>query len=551
MSKLELIANRVFPDGTVTDLATLPEKYKPRNLTPDQMVTRIAPSPTGFVHIGTIYMGLINYLLAHQSGGKFILRIEDTDQKREIENGAKMIVDAFKTFGMTFDEGPLMDGKDKGEYGPYIQSDRQKLYHAHAKDLISKGKAYLCFCSAEELDKTRELQTATKQRTGYYGKYARCRNLSEDAVLENLDQGKPFVLRIKSNGHHEKHMDVKDIARGTRSLPQNDIDIVIMKSDDGLPTYHFAHIIDDHHMQTTHVIRADEWFPSLPLHLELFQIMGWTPPKYAHLSPIQKMDGDTTRRKLSKSKDPETNIAFFIEKGYPVNAIIEYLLNLVNSDFEDWRMKNPAASVMDFKIDLKKTSPSGALFDNDKLDSISRRIISEYTKDEVYSHVLVWAQAHDADFHARLVANEDYLKKIFNIERETARKRKDITRWGMVKADIAYFFDDLYTKPDLTTLNLAPDVITAAIRSYLDTLNAADTRDQWWDKAKAAAEANRFATDMKKYKENKSAFNGSIADYMKIIRLALTGKEDSPDIYEITQVLGLDKTKARLTALTA
>ena len=545
MSQLHTIAERVFPAASVPEVDTLVAAYQPRALQPGQMVVRIAPSPTGFMHIGTVYMGLINYLLARQSGGKFILRIEDTDQKREVEGTAQRIIAALEKFGIHFDEGPQLDGSTKGAYGPYTQSARKNLYQAHAKQLLRDGKAYLCFCTPEELEKTRELQMARKQRTGYYGAYAHHRNLSAEEVLTNLDQGKPFVVRMKSLGRHETQEDVTDLVMGTRRLPQNDIDIPIIKANDGLPTYHFAHVIDDHYMQTTHVIRADEWYSSLPLHLELFKIMGWTPPHYAHLAPIQVMDGPS-RRKLSKRKDPESNIEYFYQKGYPVAAMTEYLLNLANSDFEDWRTKNPTLSALDFKLDLQKTSPSGALFDSHKLDSISRRIISEYTQDEVYDQLLAWAQGHDQAFHARLLAETDYMKRIFNIERTGARKRKDICHWSMVQADIAYFFDDTFTPPVMSALPWPAATVRAVLHSYLEVLNPADTHDQWWDKVRAAGEALGFTADMKAYKQNKDAFQGSIADFMKIVRLALTGRENSPDVLEITHVLGWDKAKARL-----
>jgi len=545
MDKAAMIAEKVFPESTSMSIADIERRYPPRNLPDGQMVTRLAPSPTGFMHIGTVYMGLINVTLAKQSGGVSMLRVEDTDQKRQVENGVNIITSACHTFGIDFDEGQDHTGQDHGNYAPYVQSERKGIYQAYAKKLLAEKKAYPCFCSTEHLDGIRQTQTLRKERTGYYGAYAECRRLTDDQVLKNLEEKKPFVLRMVSNGDNSKRMQMDDIVRGRLHMPQNDIDPVIMKADDGLPTYHFAHVVDDHLMGTTHVIRGDEWLSSLPLHLEMFSIMGWQPPQYAHMSPIQKMDG-TSKRKLSKRKDPEANIEYFFEQGYPVDAITEYLLNLANSDFEDWRSKNPDQPTIDFKLDLTKTSPSGALFDTNKLNSISKRVISEYTKDKVYDLALEWSGKYDHEFHQRMTSQAAYFKNILNIERESQRKRKDIVKWSNLKSDVSYFFDDLFTAPDMQHLGFAKDVVSACLRSYASGIDVSETRDAWWEKVKQAAEANRFATDMKKYKENKQAFNGSVADFMKIIRYALTGREDSPDVYEIMHVMGFDKVGERL-----
>ncbi|HAU29432.1 MAG TPA: glutamate--tRNA ligase [Rhodospirillaceae bacterium] len=546
MSIRDQIADLAFPNANIDMLQALEEKIATRNLAPGQMVTRMAPSPTGFVHLGSIYMGLINTTLARQSGGVCMLRIEDTDQKRQLDDGIAQILTAFHTLHIHFGEGPVLEGAEKGDFGPYIQSHRKDIYQAYAKALIRDGKAYPCFCSSEELDKVRDEQTLKKERTGYYGKYARCRDLSDAEILQKLQAGASFVVRIRSNGSHENRMDVKDIIRGTRSVPQNDMDAIIIKASDGLPTYHFAHVIDDHLMGTTHVLRGDEWFPSLPLHMEMFYIMGWKAPKYAHLSPIQKMDG-TAKRKLSKRKDPEANIEFFLEQGYPVNAILEYLLNLANSDFEDWRKKNPALPLADFALDLKKTSPSGALFDLDKLNSISRRIISEYSNTEAYDLALAWAERFSPAFYPRMANEASYIKAILNIERENVRRRKDITRWGTLQDDISYFFDDLFTAPDLATVTgKNPDVLKAVLSGFMGALEHATDRDAWWEATKAATDAAGFCSDTKAYKANPDAFHGSIADFMKIVRLALIGREDSPDVHEIMMVMGLEKVKTRL-----
>ncbi len=546
MSLRDQIADLAFPNADLSILPALEEKIATRNLAPGQMVTRMAPSPTGFVHLGSIYMGLINTTLARQSGGVSFLRIEDTDQKRQLDDGIEQILNAFHTMHIHFGEGPALEGQEKGDFGPYIQSMRKHIYEAYAKQLIKDGKAYLCFCSTEDLDRVREEQTLKKERTGYYGKYAKCRDLADEEVLRHLQAGDSFVVRLRSNGSHESRLDVKDLIRGTRSVPQNDMDAVIIKASDGLPTYHFAHVVDDHLMGTTHVLRGDEWFPSLPLHMELFYVMGWKAPKYAHISPIQKLD-EGARRKLSKRKDPEANIEFFFEQGYPVNAILEYLLNLANSDFEDWRKKNPALPLADFTLDLKKTSPSGALFDLDKLNSISRRIISEYNFQEAYDLALAWAERFSPTFYPRMVDEAGYIKAIINIERESARRRKDITRWGTLQDDISYFFDDLFIEPDIASVTgKTPETLKAVMEGFLGALAHAENRDAWWDATRAAADAAGFCSDTKAYKANPDAFHGSIADFMKIIRLAITGREDSPDIHEIMTVMGLDKVKARL-----
>lgn len=543
---MKSIANKVFPNNNLS-ISDIEAKYKPRGLNPDQWVVRMAPSPTGFMHLGAIYMGLLNNLIGKQSNGVSILRIEDTDQKRELENGAEMIVSAFKNFGLTFDEGVMGNGEESGEYGPYTQSKRKEIYEAYAKKLIEEGKAYPCFCTAEELDEIRKTQVAYKARTGYYGKFKRYANLTEEETLEKLEQGLPFVVRMRSNGDFDQKIDIKDIVRGNRQLPQNDIDPIIIKSEDGLPTYHFAHVVDDHLMGVTHVIRGDEWISSLPLHLDMFYTMGWKAPKYGHIAPIQKMDGQA-KRKLSKRKDPEANIELFLEEGYPVEAIVEYLLNLANSNFEDWRKNNPTADATEFKVDIKKTSLSGALFDWDKLINISKNTISEFTNVQAYDQALAWAQKYDASFAALLTEKEDYIKNILNIERTGNRKRKDIVKWSSLKTDISYFFDDMFEKPDFSELNLEKSIINSCLSDFAAMLDASDERSDWWNKVKEAAEKNNFATDMKYYKEHKDEFNGNIADYMKVVRVALTGLLDSPDVFEIMHVLSLETTKARLNA---
>lgn len=544
MSSHEKIAERVFADD-VEPIEAIERARPARAIDGEQWVTRMAPSPTGFVHLGAIYMGLINYLLAQQTKGVSLLRIEDTDQQREVENGQALIMSAFERFGINFDEGPSAGG----DYGPYVQSERRTIYRSYAKHLLAQDKAYLCFCSSEDLDQIRETQRLHKVRTGYYGKYARCCNLTPEEVEANLDAGQPYTIRMRATGDYDNRINAKDLARGKLSAPQNDVDTVIIKSSDGLPTYHFAHVIDDHLMGITHVVRGDEWISSLPLHLDLHYILGWKAPKYAHMAPIQKME-DTTRRKLSKRKDPESDINFFLQEGYPTEAIIEYLLTLVNSTFEEWRKANPKADRADYQIDLKKVSNSGALFDFDKLNNISKRIISDYSNIETYDAALRWAQTYNQAFSDLLTGNDEYVKAILNVEKANKNRRKDISHWAMLEDDIAFYFDDKFSSPDVMSLGFEAATVKTAIESFVALLDEADDRNAWWDKVKTASDTCNFSSDMKKYKQAPDEFNGSIADFVSLSRFAITGRKNTPDIYEIMHVLGFDKVKARLaTAL--
>jgi len=546
MTEQNELADLVFPDK-VMDIKEIEAKYKPRQLKEGQMVTRFAPSPTGFLHIGAIYTAMIDYIVAKQSGGVSYLRVEDTDQKRQVEAGVELMTKGLRKFGIEFDEGVDETLKSYGDYAPYIQSERSMIYRSYAKELLRQGKAYLCFCTEENLEQMREVQRLQKQRTGYYGRYATCRNLTTEQVIEKVKQGVPFTVRIKSMGDYDKRIKFVDVIRGERYLPENDCDPIIMKSGDDLPTYHFAHVVDDHLMGTTHIIRGDEWLSSMPLHLELFQIMGWEAPRYAHIAPIQKME-DGAKRKLSKRKDPEANIEYFFEQGYPIEAVIDYLMNIINSNFEDWRRDHHKESYMNFKFDLTKTSASGALFDINKLNNISKNIISEYTNLEVYDKALEWAKSYDADFHKMLVDNEDYMKRIFNIERTGERKRKDFVNWSSLKDEVSYFFDDRFQKYDFSTTKYDADTVKKVLNDYAALIVEGDNRDAWWDKVRQSAEDNGFTPKMDEYKKNPDKYKGSIADFMKIIRLAIRGRENSPDLYEIMQVIGVDKTRNRLKA---
>ena len=538
----EIIA-KIFPD-TLPTIEEIETKYPRRPLENGQKVTRVAPSPTGFMHIGGIYTALLSERVAHQSGGVFFLRVEDTDQKRKIEGAMDVICNSLGRYGIVADEGVDVNGQNYGPYGSYIQSERKDIYQAYAKKLLEEGQAYLCFCATEELDMMRKIQEKQAQRPGYYGKYARCRKLSDEEVLANLEAGKPWVLRFKSNGDNNKRMIIKDLLKGDINMPENDLDIVILKND-GLPTYHFAHAIDDHLMGTTHVIRADEWLSSVPLHIQLFVALGWKAPKYGHCAPLQKLDNGN-RRKLSKRHDPEANIVFFWEAGYPETALIEYLYNLINASFEDWRRTNPDKNVFDFPLNLNKISnTAGALFDFQKLNSISKEVIAKMSATEVYDAVLAWADSYKSDFAQRLKDNKDYFIQILNIERNIGKKsRKDLVKWSDVEADTAYFFDDTFScnlADFADELHLTVDEMKSIASDFKAIYDKADDKNAWFEKIKTVASKYGFATDMKSYKENPENFKGSISDVSNVLRIFMTGRTQSPDLHAIMQIMGVDR----------
>ena len=543
------IINLIFPNPLPTP-AEIEARYPRRNLPEGAKVTRVAPSPTGFMHVGTLYAGLLCERVAHQSGGIFYLRVEDTDQKRKVDGAMELIVKSLDRYGIRADEGVDKDGQDFGAYGPYTQSARRDIYQAYVKSLLEKGLAYPCFCAAEDLDIMRKIQEKTSVRPGYYGKYAKCRNLTDEQILENLKAGKPFVIRFKSSGDNNKRMIIKDLIKGDMALPENDIDVVIMKGD-GIPTYHFAHAVDDHLMGTTHVIRGDEWVSSIPLHIQLFVALGWKAPKYAHFAPLQKTENGN-KRKLSKRHDPEASLTYFWEKGYPEEALIEYMLNLINASFEDWRRNNPDKPAFDFPVNFNKVSnAAGALFDFVKLNSIAKDVVARMSAEQVYDAVLKWANEYNPAFADRLVAHRDIMIQILNIERNIGKKsRKDIVKWDDVEQDIAYFFDDLLTASPAEKAALLAPLTESDIRLIADEFAAiyqpADDKETWFAHIKAIAEKHGFATDMKAYKENPAAFKGSVSDVAKVLRVLVTGRDKTPDLYEIMRILGADKVRARL-----
>ena len=534
----------------VLSVEEIEKKYPPRMLSAEQAVTRIAPSPTGFMHIGGVYAALISERLAHQTNGVFILRIEDTDTKREIEGATDLIIRSLGEYGLKVDEGPINEKEEIGNYGPYTQSKRREIYRAYVKLLLEKGLAYPCFCSEEEIEAMRERQTKAGGRPGYYGLWAKDRNLSEEQVVDKLNAGKPYVIRFKSPGKYVNKIAVEDILRGKRFFPENDLDIVILKSD-GLPTYHFAHVVDDHLMGTTHVIRGDEWLSSLPLHVQLFEAMGWQAPKYGHIAPIQKLE-DGARRKLSKRKDPEANVAFYGEKGYPREAVIDYLMNLANSDFEDYKKANPEKTYKDFDFKISKLNNSGPLLDFVKLEDICKDFLATLSYQELFDRLYQWAEKYDAEMKKRLDAHADYFKQILDIERSNCdRVRKDFIAFSMIWDEIKYFFDDAFVLSKEEVLEKVPsqslDNMKVIVKAFLENYDENDSKEDWFAKVKEMALANGYAKNPKEYGKNPEQYKGSVSDVATVLRVLVTGRTNSPDLCSIMKVLGKDRVVKRLS----
>lgn len=532
------LANLIFPDAK--PISYYEEKYPVRDLPEGAIVSRFAPSPTGFVHIGGLYQALCARMAAHQSGGVFFLRIEDTDQKREVENGIEGIIDSLKDFDMSPDEGMISQTEEVGNYGPYKQSDRKDIYQSFAKYMIERECAYPCFCTAEDLDEMRKKQEAAGVRPGYHGVWAKCRNLSLEEMAEKIKAGVPYVVRFKSPGREDRKIECHDVIKGKVIFPENDVDIPIIKSD-GLPTYHFAHLVDDHLMHTTHVVRSDEWLSSLPLHLQLFQSAGFKAPKYCHIAPIQKMD-DGNKRKLSKRKDPEAAVSYYEEIGVPPDAVKEYLINIANSTFENWRRQNKDAAITDFKFELNKMSVSGALFDMVKLFDVSKNVISRYDAQTVYDHGYEWASKHDEELK-KLLDQKEYALKVIGIERGNAKPRRDLAKWSDLKDNIIYMFEDP-TEYDYD--KITGDDAKKVIEEYMKVYDLNDDKQTWFDKMKDVAEKCGCAREVKDYKANPDGYKGHVGDVSTVIRVALTGRRNTPDLYEIMKVLGADKVQARL-----
>ncbi len=533
------IIDRVFPLQTLS-IGELEEKYPSRNLHETAMVTRICPSPTGFMHLGGIYMALICKKFADQTNGVFYLRIEDTDKKREVDGAKAIIYSSLKEYCLVYDEDPT--------YGPYVQSERKDIYTSYVKYLFSKGDAYLCFSSEEELKAANEEQERLKVKRGYYGNWAIWRNKTQEEVLAELDKGTEYSIRLKSHGDGEKTFIHTDLLKGEISLPANDLDIVIMKKD-GLPTYHLAHVVDDHLMRTTDVLRGDEWLSSVPVHYDLFQSLNFPMVRYGHISPINKMDG-SSRRKLSKRKDAEANISFFKEKGFTTISVIEYLLNLANSNFEYWRKENPTLDYKEFNLTIEKLAKSnGPLFDETKLRDIAKEKIAVMTNDTVFDHVLLWAQEYDQYFYNLLNTNKDYWLKIFNIERGGELIRKDIAIWSEVYEFYKFFDTEKFAQPDWSNFKsvFSQDEIKEILTEYKAIYDESDDKQTWLGKVKDLCPKFGLAADIKAYKADKDAFKGHVGELTQVIRYAITGRTQSPDIYEILQVLGKREVLSRLT----
>lgn len=518
--------------------------YPARNLPEGARVVRVAPSPTGYLHLGTLFAALVNRITATSTGGVFFVRIEDTDKKREIEGGIENIIDGLNRFGITIDEGFFSGTSQRGDYGPYQQSQRAEIYQAYVKDLIKKGYAYPCFCTAEELEQVREIQESQKIRTGYHGEWAKHRNITFEEAKALIDEGKPFVIRLKSPGSEENKVIFEDGIKGKIEMPENDEDFVLLKSD-GIPTYHFAHAIDDHLMHTTHVMRGDEWISSVPKHIQLFKLLGFKVPKFAHISPIMKLDNGA-KRKISKRKDPEAAVHFFAQEGFPAENVIEYLMTIAASDFEDWRRCNPTASYKDFKFNLKKMSVSGALFDEVKLLDVSKNRICLLTSQQVYDYVTDWAKEFDPEFYEILTADPEYTKKVFAIDRDVPKPRKDIAKWNEVKDYFSYMFIELYVPAFDLPENIEKADAFTFLEEYKAVYDENDDKQAWFDKIKAVAPKLNFAAETKEYKANPTAFKGSAGDLSTVLRLAITGRRNTPDLCSIMQVLGKDEVIKRI-----
>ena len=537
----QALADLLFPNVTETP-ESLEERFPLRNAPEGAVITRMAPSPTGFVHLGNLVQGLTSERMAHQSGGVLFLRVEDTDAKREVPGAVEVLIDTLKHYGIQFDEGATHDG-DAGNYGPYRQRQRAGIYHVYAKKLVSEGQAYPCFCTEEQLAAMREKQEANKETTGYYGAYAMWRDRSMEDIQAELDAGHPWVLRFKSMGSIENQFKFDDLVKGKLTITENNVDHVLLKSD-GIPTYHFAHAVDDHLMRTTHVVRGDEWLPTLPFHIQLFKALGFKLPKYVHIGPLMKMDG-TSKRKLSKRKDPELALTFYKAEGFPVKAVYEYIMTILNSNFEDWRRANPDTPATEFKFSPKKLNPAGSLFDYAKLVDVSKNVISKMTAEEVYALLTEWAQEFDADFGAKLAADPELATKILAIGRGGKKPRKDLAVWKDAKDYMGFFYDE-YLQAPIFDEKFEKATVVDALNRFLAVFDINDDANTWFEKVKTITTDMGFTTDMKAYKADPTAFPGTVADISTMIRVAATGKTNSPDLYTVMQILGYDRTVARI-----
>lgn len=542
------LANRLFPEVTGT-VEELEERFPKRKLPEGAEVTRFAPSPTGFLHTGSLFTAYLAYRLAKQSNGVYMFRLEDTDTKRTIAGAADDLIVQLAKFGIVADEGYFPEG-DKGLYGPYQQSKRADIYKIVIKKLVMEGKAYPDFCSSEDLAKIRAFQEANKILPGYYGKYARDRNLTVDEQMARLDAGMPWVIRFKSHGDHDKKTSFVDAIRGKIELQDNDVDVVIYKSD-GLPTYHFAHVVDDHFMRTTTVTRGEEWIPSTPIHLELFKALGWEHPTYAHLPVIMKLDHGN-KRKLSKRKDPEAAVSFFLKAGYPVEGVLIYLMSIANSNFEEWSIEKKSLNVKDFLFTFQKMSLDGALFDEDKLNYFCREEIASEKADVLLPKVLAWAKEYEPELAAKIEHDPIYFQKILNIEKDRPNPRKDYAKYSDIASLSAFFFDEDFAKITANPLPFNEKYDNSFLKQFLSSLKDGMLFDvdesTWWGSVKEVAKESGFALSNKEFKANPTAFKGNVSDAAEILRIALTGSKQSPNLHEVIDILGKERVLNRLSS---
>jgi glutamyl-tRNA synthetase len=515
------------------------EKYPSRKLKEEAMVTRFAPSPTGFVHLGSLYATFVNRLFATLTDGIFYLRIEDTDHKREVENGINKIKEALDYFKVKVDESPF----NEGIYGSYIQSKRKEIYQTYVKDMVRRGLAYPCFCTEEELDDIRKEQESNKVITGYYGKWAKCRDLTIDEIKKRIDNKESYVIRLRTPNAIGEKQECDDLIKGKIYFPVNNIDIVLLKSD-GLPTYHLAHVIDDHLMHTTHVIRGDEWLSSMPLHLQLTQLLGFTAPKYVHISPLTKKEGNSIR-KLSKRKDPELSISYYQELGIPVEAIKIYFATITNSNFEEWYNQNKESNIEEFKFSFDKMPVGGTLFDIDKLNNICKEYFSMKDKTDLYNEALVYFKEYDKEFYDILSNSKEYTLNILNIEKNSTRVRKDIGCYKDVKNEIWYMFDELFY--DNVSYNMSENYDANILNDYALNYINLDSEEEWYSKVKELAIKYGYASEVKSYKQNPDNYKGHVGHICEMIRVALTGRKQTPNLFEIQKVLGIDKIQRRIS----
>lgn len=542
------LAERLFPDVTTT-VDDLEARYPARDLAEGAMITRLGPSPTGFIHIGNLYGALIDERLAHQSGGKFLLRIEDTDDKRKVEGAEALIIRAMEYFGIHFDEGVTLSG-DKGDYGPYHQSERVEIYQAVAKQLVAQGKAYPSFATEEDLAKIREAQEAQKLNTGYYGKWATDRNLTLEEIEEKLAAGEEWTLRLRADGNPEETRAIPDGIRGHVTIHPNDQDFVLLKTN-GVPTYHFAHVCDDHFMRVTHVVRGEEWLATLPFHIELFETLGWEHPVYCHTAHLMKIDEAGTRRKLSKRKDPEMALSFYEEKGFFPEAVREYIMILLNSDYEEWRLANPDTPLEDFPVHLDKMATSGALFDMVKLEDVSKETLVRLDEATIADFVIAWAEKYQSDVASVIAPQRDDFVKLLAIGRDGKKPRKDLMNAEQIVQFTKYFFDEWFTQEDALPENIPAEEAVAILEDYLATYDHSDDNEVWFGKIRTITEERGYAVRPKDYKKNPDAYKGHVGDVSTVVRLAITGRRNSPDIWAIQQVLGEEKTIARVKQMIA